>query len=246
MLYAFTLGRKLRGEEPLYPEKGGKGGSSSSGAKEAAKATQYAADLQNQQFNRVMEQLAPYAAAGLPALQQIQQLSTLEGQNSALNQYYNSDQYKQLADQARYQSLNAAEATGGLGSTATSNQIASIAPTLGQNWLSGQMQNYGNLLNVGQSAAAGQASAGQTMQITQVILRNRWRLSALRVLVNPRLEVPSPVVQVVLLQELVLPGCLVHRRRGGPELVQVSDCLAHSSKELSWLHFNLLVCRQCR
>ncbi|ENW0603328.1 DNA transfer protein, partial [Salmonella enterica subsp. enterica serovar Bredeney] len=54
MLYAFTLGRKLRGEEPYYPEKGGKGGSSSSGAKEAAKATQYAADLQNQQFNRVM------------------------------------------------------------------------------------------------------------------------------------------------------------------------------------------------
>ncbi|EPJ0546695.1 DNA transfer protein, partial [Salmonella enterica subsp. enterica serovar Soerenga] len=79
----------------------------------------------------------------------------------ALNQYYNSDQYKQLANQARYQSLNAAEATGGLGSTATSNQLAAIAPTLGQNWLSGQMQNYGNLLNVGQSAAAGQASAGQ-------------------------------------------------------------------------------------
>ncbi|WP_447558959.1 hypothetical protein, partial [Staphylococcus aureus] len=25
MLYAFTLGRKLRGEEPSYPEKGGKG-----------------------------------------------------------------------------------------------------------------------------------------------------------------------------------------------------------------------------
>ncbi|MDI7902190.1 DNA transfer protein, partial [Salmonella enterica subsp. enterica serovar Kentucky] len=24
MLYAFTLGRKLRGEEPYYPEKGGK------------------------------------------------------------------------------------------------------------------------------------------------------------------------------------------------------------------------------
>lgn len=146
-------------ENRLYL-KGGKGGSSS-GQKEAAQATQYAADLQNDQFNRVMQQLAPYAAAGLPALQQIQQLSTLSGQNSALNDYYNSDQYKGLADQARYQSLNAAEATGGLGSTATSNQLASIAPTLGQNWLSGQMQNYGNLLNVGQSAAAGQASAGQ-------------------------------------------------------------------------------------
>lgn len=156
----FALGRKLRGEEPLWPEKGGKGGSSS-GQKAAANATQYAANLQNDQFNRVMEQLAPYAAAGLPALQQIQQLSTLEGQNSALNQYYNSDQYQKLANQARYQSLAGAEATGGLGSTATSNQLAAIAPTLGQNWLSGQMQTYGNLLNVGQSAAAGQASAGQ-------------------------------------------------------------------------------------
>ncbi|EID1636854.1 DNA transfer protein, partial [Salmonella enterica subsp. enterica serovar Typhimurium] len=30
MLYAFTLGRKLRGEEPYYPEKGGKGGADKS------------------------------------------------------------------------------------------------------------------------------------------------------------------------------------------------------------------------
>ena len=29
------------------------------------------------------------------------------------------------------------------------------------NWLSGQMQNYGNLLNVGKNAASGQATAGQ-------------------------------------------------------------------------------------
>lgn len=48
MLYAFTLGRKLRGEEPSYPEKGGKGGSSDKSAKYAAEAQKYAADLQNQ------------------------------------------------------------------------------------------------------------------------------------------------------------------------------------------------------
>lgn len=159
MLYAFTLGRKLRGEEPLCPWKGGKGGDS--GQKDAAKATKYAADLQQHQFNTIYNALKPYASAGLPALQQIQQLSTLEGQQQALGDYYNSQQFKDLAGQARYQNLASAEATGGMGSTATGNQLSSIAPTLGQNWLSGQMQNYGNLLGVGMNAAAGQASAGQ-------------------------------------------------------------------------------------
>ncbi|EHD1574285.1 LysR family transcriptional regulator [Escherichia coli] len=62
----------------------------------------------------------------------------------------------------RYQSLAAAEATGGLGSTATSNQLATIAPTLGQSWLSNQMSNYNNLANVGLGALQGQANAGQT------------------------------------------------------------------------------------
>ncbi|EIH0697353.1 DNA transfer protein, partial [Escherichia coli] len=54
MLYAFKLGRKLRGEEPWCPEKGGKGGSSDKSAKYAAEAQKYAADLQNQQFNTIM------------------------------------------------------------------------------------------------------------------------------------------------------------------------------------------------
>ncbi|ENL7233817.1 DNA transfer protein, partial [Escherichia coli] len=45
MLYAFKLGRKLRGEEPYCPEKGGKGGSSDKSAKYAAESQKYAADL---------------------------------------------------------------------------------------------------------------------------------------------------------------------------------------------------------
>ncbi|ENU1862363.1 portal protein [Salmonella enterica] len=89
-------------------------------------------------------------------------LSSLEGQGQALNNYYNSQQYQDLAGQARYQNLAAAEATGGLGSTATSNQLSAIAPTLGQQWLSGQMNNYQNLANIGLGALQGQANAGQT------------------------------------------------------------------------------------
>lgn len=108
-----------------------------------------------------MQNLAPFTPLAQQYVSELQNLSSLQGQGKALNQYYNSQQYKDLAGQARYQSLAAAEATGGLGSTATGNQLAAIAPTLGQNWLSGQMNNYNNLANIGLGALTGQANAGQ-------------------------------------------------------------------------------------
>ena len=101
MLYAFKLGRKLRGEEPWCPEKGGKGGSDKS-AKYAAEAQKYAADLQNQQWQTIMKNLAPFTPLAEQYVNQLQNLSSLEGQGQALNQYYNSQQYKDLAGQARY------------------------------------------------------------------------------------------------------------------------------------------------
>ncbi|HBH7167317.1 TPA: hypothetical protein KWI49_001972 [Escherichia coli] len=102
MLYAFKLGRKLRGEEPYCPEKGGKGGSSDKSAKYAAEAQKYAADLQNQQWQTIMKNLAPFTPLAEQYVNQLQNLSSLEGQGQALNQYYNSQQYKDLAGQARY------------------------------------------------------------------------------------------------------------------------------------------------
>lgn len=157
----FALGRKLRGEEPLWPEKGGKGGGDN-GAGAQADALKQSTQLQRDQWNTIMNNLAPFTPLAQQYVSQLQGLSTLQGQNSALNDYYKSSQYKGLADQARYQTLAGAEATGGLGSTATSNQLATIAPTLGQNWLSGQMQNAQNLANIGLGALQGQANAGQT------------------------------------------------------------------------------------
>ncbi|MEP8883523.1 DNA transfer protein [Enterobacter kobei] len=157
----FALGRKLRGEEPLFPEKGGKGGGDN-GAGAQADALKQSTQLQRDQWNTIMNNLAPFTPLAQQYVSQLQGLSTLQGQNSALNDYYKSSQYKGLADQARYQTLAGAEATGGLGSTATSNQLATIAPTIGQNWLSGQMQNAQNLANIGLGALQGQANAGQT------------------------------------------------------------------------------------
>ncbi len=91
-------------------EKGGDGGAS----KAQAKAQQQAIDLQREQWNTVMNNLKPYAEVGLPALQQLQGLMTLEGQNKAANDFFGSGLYKTQADQARYQNLVSAEATGGL------------------------------------------------------------------------------------------------------------------------------------
>ncbi|USR61628.1 DNA transfer protein [Lelliottia amnigena] len=136
-----------------------KGGDGGAGAQ--ASATKKGIELQREMWQTNMQNLAPFTPLAQQYVSQLQGLSTLQGQNSALNQYYGSDQYKQLASQARYQNLNAAEATGGLGSTATSNQLSAIAPTLGQNWLSGQMNNYQNLANIGLGALTGQATAGQ-------------------------------------------------------------------------------------
>lgn len=136
-----------------------KGGDGGAGAQ--AEATKKGVELQREMWQTNMQNLAPFTPLAQQYIQQLQGLSTLQGQNSALNDYYNSDQYKQLANQARYQALQSAEATGGLGSTATSNQLATIAPTLGQSWLSGQMNNYQNLANIGLGALTGQATAGQ-------------------------------------------------------------------------------------
>lgn len=158
--YIFKLARKIAGEEPLFPEKGGKGGGDN-GAGAQAEAMKYSADLQNDQFNRIMANLAPFTDYAQKYVGQMANLSTLEGQNQALHGYYGSDQYKGMADQARYQALNAAEATGGLGSTATMNQLAAIAPTLGQSWLGDQMNSAQNLANIGLGALQGQANAGQ-------------------------------------------------------------------------------------
>lgn len=140
----------------VYYKGGGDGG-----AKAQANATRDATELQRKMWQTNMNNLAPFTPLAKQYISQLQNLSTLEGQQQALGDYYNSQQFKDLTGQARYQNLAASEATGGLGSTATGNQLASIAPQLGQSFLSNQMNNYQNLANIGLGALTGQANAGQ-------------------------------------------------------------------------------------
>lgn len=124
--------------------------------------------------------LAAQTSAQNSAYSALQNLASAKGQTGFLSNYYNSTEFNQLASQARNQQLASAEATGGLGSTSTNNALAAIAPQLGQqayqqqlqnqsnlfSLAQGSQQNYlqslGNLVGFGQSAAANQASAGQS------------------------------------------------------------------------------------
>lgn len=143
------------------------------GTTAAANAQTDAANQSNatalQIFNQQQATLQPFVQAGLQGLSGLQSTAGQPiDRASTLSNYYNSDEYNQMANQARYQQLASSEATGGLGSTATSNGLAAIAPTLGQNYLTAmtnQQQNmYSQLLgltNVGGNAAGStNASAG--------------------------------------------------------------------------------------
>lgn len=151
----FQLMNKVR--DRAVPCKGG-----DSGAGAQADATNRGIDLQREMWQTNMQNLAPFTPLAQQYVGQLQGLSSLQGQQQALGDYYNSGQFQDMSNQARYQQLASAEATGGLGSTATSNGLASIAPMLGQNWLTGQMNNYQNLANIGLGALQGQANAGQS------------------------------------------------------------------------------------
>lgn len=127
------------------------------GANKAAKQQQKyqdkAMDQSREGYQNAVNWVSPYQEAGQSALAGLQAIAGQPiNRGQLLSDYFKSAEYRQLADQARYQGLNAAEATGGLGSTSTGNMLSSIAPTLGQNYLAdmtNQQQNmYAQLMGL--------------------------------------------------------------------------------------------------
>ena len=96
------------------------------GAHKAAKQQQKYQDKamgqQREGYQNAVDWVSPYEQAGQSALAGLQGIAGKPiDRNQLLAGYFQSPEYKMMADQARYQSLNAAEATGGLGSTAIPN-----------------------------------------------------------------------------------------------------------------------------
>lgn len=149
------------------------------GADKAAKAQEKAANqsydlaqqalqISQEQFGKTQKNLAPFlqfGSAQLPALQGVMQ--PLNRQDE-LATYYASPEFNMMSQQARGQQLAAAEATGGLGSSSTSNALASIAPQLGMSYLGQREAQQADLFNrlmagagMGLNAATMTGQAGQ-------------------------------------------------------------------------------------
>ena len=142
------------------------------GANSAADAQVKAANQSNETSWKIYQdqvnRLAPFLNAGQTALTGLQGIAGQPiDRNKLLSSYLGSPEYAMQEDQARNSILRSAQATGGLGSTATGNLLGSIAPQLGQNYLSmmtDQQNNMYNqllgLTNVGLSAGGAANAAG--------------------------------------------------------------------------------------
>lgn len=142
--------------------------SSKKASKAQTQAADQAAQVQREQFEAMQKNLAPFLKFGksqLPGLQGVMQPLNRQDELAA---YYASPEFDMLSRQARGQQLAASEATGGLGSSATSNALAAIAPQLGMNYLGQREAQQADLFNrlmsgagMGLNAASMTGTAGQ-------------------------------------------------------------------------------------
>lgn len=143
------------------------GAMSSKGSKDAAKIQQAGTESgiasQERMFDRSLELQEPYREAGYGALEGLQGLTDQDYRAEKLQSYYAGPEYAQMSQQVEGQQMRNAAVTGGVRGGANQAALASIAPQLGQQYLSGLNQQYTGLANMGMGAAS--QGAGQAMQL---------------------------------------------------------------------------------
>jgi hypothetical protein len=135
-----------------------------SAAQTQANAANYAADLQNKQFQQIQQNLSPYMNIGTQALPQYLSLLGLGSQGGAGMQsaLENMPGYQFALQQGLKSAANSASGSGlnlsGAQQKGLANYATGLASTNYQNLLS----NLQNAVATGQNAAAGLGSAGMT------------------------------------------------------------------------------------
>jgi hypothetical protein len=138
-------------------------------AAEAGAATQAAAagagiEEQRRQFDKLVELMSPYVAAGVPALTAQQALVGLQGpeaEQAALERITGGSTFQELARQGEEALLQRASATGGLRGGNIQGALAQFRPQLLNQLIEQQYTQLGGLTNIGQASAVRQAAAGQ-------------------------------------------------------------------------------------
>lgn len=144
------------------------------GAKQQAKAAEAASEIQGQaadtaiqeqrrQFDMLTDLLRPYVEAGQPALQRQQALIGLRGapeQQTAISSLEQSPFFQSAVRQGEEALLQRASATGGLRGGNIQAALAQFRPQMLESQIAQQYERLGGLTSLGQSSAAGQASAG--------------------------------------------------------------------------------------
>jgi hypothetical protein len=135
----------------------------SQAAKDASKAQQEGSEAgiasQERMFDRSLELQQPYREAGYNALSGIQGLMTPEGRAQSLSSYYSSPEFSAMRQQQEEQTMRNAAMTGGVRSGGNQVALASIAPQLGQSFLSNLYNQYTGVANMGMGAASQGASS---------------------------------------------------------------------------------------
>lgn len=129
-------------------------------------AASQSAAIQRQQFEALRQDLAPYAAVGLPAIDQMQAISGslgAEAQQQAIAGIEQSPLFTQLAQQGENAMLQNAAATGGLRGGNTQAALAQYRPQLLNQMINEQYNRLGGLAQIGQSSAAQTGTAGMQM-----------------------------------------------------------------------------------
>lgn len=119
--------------------------------------------LQQAQYERGMQEVAPFKQLGVNALPQLAQAANdpvdpfaYRDSSKYLGEYFNSPEYQVLNSQATDQFLRSNSATGGIRNGNTNASLAEIAPTLGLSALNRVNQEDLNAYGINQSAKSDQ------------------------------------------------------------------------------------------
>lgn len=144
------------------------------GAKQAGEAAEQGGQLQYQasmagveeqrrQFDKLVELMAPYVAAGEGGMAGQQALVGLKGpeaQQQAISALEQSPEFASLVQQGENALLQQASATGGLRGGNIQAALAKFRPQILSALIEQQYGRLGGLTKIGQASAAGQAAAG--------------------------------------------------------------------------------------